>query len=289
MKPCFFIFGFGYTAKFLAPNLVKLGFNVVGTTRKHINNDELSNIEFIDLNHSKIEEYLRKATHILISIPPDKERGDIVLSHYSDLFKRLSPSIEWLGYLSSTGVYGNHNGNWVDELSTCNPQGDAGKLRLQSEKDWICLSQQSVLPLHIFRLAGIYGPERNALERLGSGKKYSIYKKDQVFSRVHVEDIASVIIKSIKHPNPISIYNVSDDEPSPSHVVDSYASQLLNKPPLPLRTLEEASISSTGREFYSSNRRVANLKIKEELKVTLKYPSYKHGLNKIFGDTTNEN
>lgn len=283
MTPTFFMFGFGYTANRLAQKLIPLGFDVVGTTRQQIKKTMRlpSAITLIDFESSDIKDYLNQSTHLLISVPPAAVMGDLVLSNYLELIKRHAPHIDWLGYLSSTGVYGDYQGNWVDEESICKPQSPSGILRLEAENKWVSLAKGNQLPLHIFRLAGIYGPGRNPLERIQSGKKYSIFKDGQVFSRIHVDDIVSVLLASIEHPNPFSIYNVADDEPAASHVVDAYAASLLQRLPLSLIPFEEASLSTKELEFYLSNRRVSNTKIKQELDVILHYPSFREGLAQI--------
>ncbi|WP_131795360.1 SDR family oxidoreductase [Fluoribacter gormanii] len=284
--PCFFIFGFGYTAEFLARELSQLNFKVVGTTRdKHkILNSTQKDFTLIDFDGDEMALYLNKATHLLVSIPPS-ERGDPVLSRFSDLMIENKVNIQWLGYLSSTGVYGDHHGAWVTEESDSRAAGAQAKLRLVAENNWMVFARTQGIPLHIFRLAGIYGPYRNAIERIIGGKKVSIYKEGQVFSRIHVADIAPVICASIKKPRPYSIYNVADDEPAPAHIVDAYAASLLNQEPLPLISYETATLSAMEQQFYASNRRVSNAKIKEELKINLLYPSYREGLTQLFKDS----
>ncbi len=151
-------------------------------------------ITLIDFEAADIEYYLSQTTHLLISIPPDAHVGDLVLSHYSELIKQHAAHIDWFGYFSSTGVYGDYQGNWVDEGSISRPENASGILRLKAEKAWFSYAESNQLPLHIFRLAGIYGPQRNPLERIISGKKHSVFKKGQVFSRIHVDDIVSVLL-----------------------------------------------------------------------------------------------
>lgn len=283
MTPSFFIFGFGYTANRLAQRLIQLGFNVVGTIRQETKKTMIhpEKITLIDFQAADIEYYLSQSTHLLISVPPAARIGDLVFSYYSQLIKK-NMYIEWLGYLSSTGVYGDYQGNWVDEESICRAKSASGVLRLEAEKAWYSYAESNELPLHIFRLAGIYGPQRNPLERIISGKKYSIFKEGQVFSRIHVDDIVSVILASMKNPHPLSTYNVADDEPAASHEVDAYAASLLNQSPLPLVPFEEASLSPREQEFYLSNRRVSNLKIKNELNIVLHYPSFREGLMQLW-------
>ncbi|KTD82208.1 SDR family oxidoreductase [Legionella waltersii] len=283
MIPCFFIFGFGYTAKALTNKLLSQDFRIIGTSRT-TNEQQKNNvsIQLIDFDCPSLEDYLSRATHLLICIPPSSTLDDLVLNKYSDIIKKQSSHLQWLGYLSSTGVYGDYQGKWVDEESKCIPHTKTGVARLKAEQAWISFATDNHLPLHVFRLSGIYGPGRNALARLIHGKTYSIVKQEQVFCRVHVEDIVSTLIASIQSPNPLSIYNVSDDEPAPAHVVDSYAAKLLNREPPTLLPFSEANLSPMEQEFYANNRRVSNLKIKKELKVTLKYPTYKEGLTEIW-------
>lgn len=277
MSPYFLIFGFGYTAKALAPKLLSQGFTVVATSTKPAN----PNVELIDFNCLNLEEHLERATHILISIPPISDQGDVVLNQYSELINKQAPHIQWLGYLSSTGVYGDHQGRWVDENSACIPHTATGISRLKAEQAWFTLAQKNLLPLHIFRLSGIYGPGRNALERIKQGKKYSLVKEDLVFCRIHVDDIVSALCASINAPKPLAIYNIADDEPAPVHVVDHYATSLLLRAPLPLIQFSESDASPMEQEFYANNRRVSNLKMKKELGVVLKYPSYREGLKQL--------
>lgn len=288
MTNCFFIIGFGYTAEFLIKELIEFDLQVIGTTRspEKVGFYPHSNYELVSFSAFNVEKYLKRATHILISIPPTKEKGDLILVNFSELIKKFSHQIQWLGYLSSTGVYGDHQGAWVDETSTSISPGRQGALRLNTENAWLSLSNDYRLPLHIFRLAGIYGPTRNALVKLLKGKKQTIYKKDHFFSRIHVEDIASALVASIKKPDPLSIYNIADDEPAPSHVIDDYAASLLDMPLIDKIPFEIARLSPIEKEFYSHNRRVCNFKMKKNLLFKLKYPTYREGLNQLLKDET---
>lgn len=279
----FFIFGFGYTAKNLAPELIARGFEVIGTSRM---SDKIqlnsTNLQIIDLNYQSIEENLKQASHILICIPPINGIGDLVLNNYHELIIKQLPYLKWIGYLSSTGVYGDYLGNWVNEESACIPHTASGISRLKAETAWYEFAKAQNLPLHVFRLSGIYGPDRNAISRIIQGKKQSIFKENQVFCRIHIEDIVATLLASIQSPNPLSIYNVADDEPAPMHVVDSYAAKLLKQSPPVLVPYVNAKLSPMEQEFYSNNRRVSNLKIKTELNVHLRYPTYKEGLINIW-------
>ncbi|RUR13056.1 SDR family oxidoreductase [Legionella sp. km772] len=285
MNPYLLILGLGYSAKTLAFKLLAQNFRVVGTSRNPDAQPKIKPpIELIDFNSPEMEKHLSQATHVLVSIPPINNVGDLVLVKYGELLKKYASHIQWLAYLSSTGVYGDHQGEWVNERTECRPHTASGMARLAAEKAWLCFAEENQLPLQIFRLSGIYGPGRNAIERIIQGKKYSIFKEGQVFCRIHVDDIASTLLASINSPSPLAIYNVSDDEPAPVHVVDQYACSLLNREQLPLILFSETPLSLMEQEFYSSNRRVSNLKIKEELKVALKYPSYKEGLAQLWNE-----
>lgn len=286
MRPCFFIFGFGYTAQSLANQLTQRGFTVIGTSRdvSNIQPNPTAEIRLINFDSPDIESYFSQATHLLVSTPPSDTNIDPVLAKYSAMIKNHATHIQWAGYLSSTGVYGDHQGEWVNETSDCRPCSFSGKSRLTAENDWLSLAKLCHLPLHIFRLAGIYGPRRNPLERLKAGKKYRLFKEGQVFSRIHVEDIVSVLLSSMNSINPLSIYNVADDEPEASHIVDEFAASLLSIDPPPLLPIEQAALSQMEKGFYASNRRISNLKIKNELHVTLKYPSYREGLTQLWQD-----
>lgn len=278
------IFGFGYTAHFLAKKAREINVHVTATTRHHdeIGYDSQFDCQVIDFSERSIEQALAMSTHILISIPPTHDLGDPVLANFGHLLKKHVKTIQWIGYLSSTGVYGDHQGDWVDESSKPNMLGGQGKLRLAAENQWISFTQANQLPLTIFRLAGIYGPQRNVLARLMAGKKDTIVKDGQFFSRIHVYDIVSVIIAAMQHPTlGITIYNVADDEPTPGNVVDQYAASLLKLPHLKEVAFEMASLSSMAKEFYSHNKRVSNAKLKKELNIQLGYPSYKEGLTHL--------
>ena len=288
MKNKVCIFGFGYSADFIAKSLSKLAFNVTGTSRNENRRKYYKKLgyELVDFNAAEVEKALRDTTHILMLIPPNKVGQDPVLSLFLPLLKKYRDQWQWIGYASSTSVYGNHNGAWVNENTQTNKDnvGYRGRQRLAMESAWLDIGSQFGLPVHIFRIAGIYGPYRNALKAIKEGKMYSIYKKDHFFSRIHVLDIVKVIEASIKKPNPTSIYNVADDFPAPSYKVDLYAAKLL-KTPLTLIKFNQAKLTNALKEFYSNNRRVTNEKIKTELGINLEYPGYKEGLSDLFKES----
>jgi nucleoside-diphosphate-sugar epimerase len=275
------IFGFGYTAQFLAKKLRGTNVQVTATTRNHqaLGYEADVGCEVIHFSETSIEQALTTASHILICTPPTPEQGDPVLANVSHLLKKYHKQRQWIGYLSSTSVYGDHQGHWVDELSKPMALGRQGQLRRSAEEQWASFARACETPLTIFRLAGIYGPKRNVLARLIAGKNNTIVKEGHFFSRIHVADIVLAIVAAMENPKPgMIIYNVSDDEPAPGHVVDDYATSLLHRAPLKKIAYETAKLSPMADEFYSHNKRVSNTKLKKELKITLAYPTYKEGL-----------
>ena len=284
MRPHLLIFGFGYTAHFLAQKAREINIQITATTR---NNDALGynhefDCELIHFSEKSIEQTLAASSHILIGTPPTHDLGDPVLVNFSNLLKKYIKNIQWIGYLSSTSVYGDHQGHWVDESSKPIALGGQGQLRLSAENEWVSFAKAYQVPLTIFRLAGIYGPQRNVLARLIAGKKDTIVKEGHFFSRIHVDDIVLAIVAAMQHPKPgVSIYNVADDEPTPSHVVDEYAATLLQRPSLKKIAYEMATLSPMAQEFYSHNKRVSNAKLKQEFNIQLTYPTYKEGLDHL--------
>ncbi len=214
-------------------------------------------------------------THIVASAPPDAE-GDPVLRLCGETLCRTA-NISWIGYLSTTGVYGDHGGGWVTEESPLTPNTERGARRLAAERQWLELP----LPAHLFRLAGIYGPGRNQLLTVLDGTAKRIVKPGQIFSRIHVDDIAATLEASIAGPCPGRAYNVCDDEPCPPQDVVAYAAELLRMPAPPDVAFEEAVLSPMARSFYADSKRVSNRRIKEELGVKLAYPSYREGLRAL--------
>ena len=227
---------------------------------------------------------LAGASHVLMSIPPDEE-GDAALDcHGADI--AAVRGVEWIGYLSTTGVYGDTGGAWVDEGAAPAPTGMRGRRRLAAEKAWLAFGAQHGLAVHVFRLAGIYGPGRNALATVRRGAAKRIEKPGHVFSRIHVSDIAQVLAASIAQPRPGAIYNVCDDEPAPAADVVAHACALLGVAPPPLTRLEDADLSPMARSFYADNRRVSNARIKSELGVALRFPDYRAGLASLLAAET---
>ena len=228
---------------------------------------------------------LNRVTHLLVSIPPDAA-GDPVLALHGKDIATLAGRLSWLGYLSTTGVYGDRGGGWVDETAELLPTGERGRRRVTAEQGWLELWHDRGMPVHIFRLAAIYGPGRSAFDALRAGTAKRIDKPGQVFSRIHVEDLANVLIASMERPRPGAVYNVCDDDPAPPEAVVANAAELLGLAPPPLVPLEAAGLSPMARSFYDDNKRVANRLIKTELGVSLRYPDYRIGLAAILAEET---
>ena len=272
-----FIFGAGYTAGYLSKTLTEQGCIVYGTTRRQERFDEIakSGAQPLLIDDPAMSERLSACSHVMISAGPS-ENGDPTLNAYQSVF--VENRFEWVGYLSTTGVYGGTEGEWVDEDTPLHPTTTRGQQRKLAEEAW---SDVPNLPLHIFRLAGIYGPGRGPFSKVKSGKAQRIIKKDQVFSRIHVEDIVQVLSASIAAGTNGGIYNVCDNYPAPPQDVIGYAAELLGLPIPPAIAFEDANLSPMGRSFYAENKRVANERIKSELGVALKYPDYKTGLDAL--------
>ncbi|SHH47625.1 SDR family oxidoreductase [Cognatishimia maritima] len=267
--------GHGLSAQTLTKHLHADGWRVIGTTRKADKAERLraGGVEPL-LWPCDLTEVLPQVRHVLVSAAPDAD-GDPMLRHAGDLIAKAAPHLEWVGYLSTTGVYGDHDGGWVDEESELDPATVRGQRRVKAEQEWLAIPG---LPVHVFRLAGIYGPGRGPFAKLRRGVAHRVIKKNQIFSRIHVDDIAQVLAASIAQPNPGRIYNVCDDDPQPPEVVIEYAAELLGMSPPPAVPFEEADMSPMARSFYSDSKRVRNDRIKDELGVTLKYPDFKSAL-----------
>jgi nucleoside-diphosphate-sugar epimerase len=286
--PYLFCFGLGYTARTLARRLAAEGWSVGGTCRTEEKAAALRaarfSAEVFDRDHPLPREALNGVTHVLVSAPPDAT-GDPVLAIHGDEIAGLE-GLRWLGYLSTTGVYGDRGGGLVDESTELSPSGERGRRRVAAEAGWLDLWRRRAAPVHIFRLAGIYGPDRSPFEALRAGTAKRIDKPGQVFSRIHVEDLAHVLASSISRPRSGAVYNVCDDNPAAPEAVVAHAAALLGVATPPLVPLEAAELSPMARSFYDDNKRVSNRLIKSELGVTLRYPDYRAGLAAILADDT---
>ncbi|MBC8267483.1 MAG: SDR family oxidoreductase [Rhodospirillaceae bacterium] len=278
-QPRLFCFGLGYSARALALVLIGEGWQVAGTVREEDNLEELKSLgieaHLFDRDRplENPQSLFENVSHVLSSVPPDGQ-GDVVLDLHSDI---LAGPFDWIGYLSTTGVYGNRDGGLVNESDALAPTSDRARRRAEAESRWRALGA------HAFRLAGIYGPGRNVLEDVRAGRARRIDKPGHVFSRIHVDDIGNVVRASMKRPNPGSIYNVCDDEPAAPMEVVTYACELLGVAPPPVQSFDEAEkkMSAMGRTFWADNKRVDNSRIKNELNARLLYPGYRQGLAAI--------
>jgi nucleoside-diphosphate-sugar epimerase len=274
-----FIFGLGYSAKILAGRLSAQGWAIAGTSR------DGDGEAFVFDRQNPLPDaagQMAGTTHLLLSIPPD-EAGDPVLACHADVIAELQ-DLRWIGYLSTTGVYGDHGGGWVDESTPVAPINTRSQWRAGAEQAWLDWGRRHDLGVHIFRLAGIYGPGRSALDNLRQGKARRIVKPGHVFSRIHADDLATVLQASMARPNSGAIYNVCDDEAAPPQDVIAHAAELLGQMPPPEVAFADADLSPMAASFYADNKRVRNRRIKEELGVVLSYPNYRLGLAALLGD-----
>lgn len=298
MKKHLFCFGYGYTCDYLGyaltqgteetvcpdtPSQEPKTWDLAGTTRNTKKKEELRSrgiTPYIFNFNTPIPDplyLLKDVTHILISTPPTDNGDTSFLMHAQDVLNL--PNLEWVGYLSTTGAYGDRKGAWVDETTLPSPTTKRGSRRYRAEEQWLSLYEHHDLPVHIFRLAGIYGPGRSALDSVRAGIARRIEKPGHAFSRIHVDDIVRVLKASMYAPNPGNIYNVCDNAPAPSHEIIDYACTLLGITPPPLQSFYDVDLAPMAASFYAENKRIHNDKIKDSLGVTLKFPDYKTGLH----------
>lgn len=273
-------FGHGYSAQALSRVLEPRGWRICGTTRDPAQAATIRASGAEPLIWPGQRPDLDGVTHMLISTAPNAD-GDPVLAALGDEIAARAAQFDWVGYLSTTAVYGDHQGAWVDETTPPAPTAERGRWRVQAEQQWLGIPN---LPTHIFRLAGIYGPGRGPFSKLKRAGMRRIIKPGQVFSRIHVADIAQVLAASMAAPNPGAIYNVCDDEPVPPQDVIAYAAELQGLPLPPAVPFDEADLTPMARSFYNENKRVRNDRIKEELGVRLLYPDYRVGLDALMRD-----
>lgn len=275
------LLGFGYVAKATAVRLTGQDVSITATTRSAEKAAEMvmSGISpLINATRDELHAALLTATHVLVSAPPDKS-GDPLLPLLEDAD---APRLQWLGYLSTTGVYGDTDGGWVEESTPVSPAEPRSERRVTAEQGWRCFSPCT----RIFRLAGIYGPGRSALERVRSGQARRIVKPGQVFSRIHVEDIVTALLASMDRPDVKGPFNLADDEPAPQADVVAYAADLLDVVPPPEESFKTAEMSDMMRSFFSSSRRVSSRQTREMLGFELAYPTYRKGLTAIYSAST---
>jgi nucleoside-diphosphate-sugar epimerase len=278
--PTLLSIGHGYSAQALAPLLLARGWRVIGTTRSADKAERLraQGVEPVIWEGGALP--LEGVSHLLTSVAPGPP-GDPVLAAAGAQIAQAAPQLDWVGYLSTIGVYGDHAGGWVDEATPLTPSTKRGQARVEAEATWGALAAAHRLPLHIFRLAGIYGPGRGPFEKVREGIARRIIKPGQVFSRIHVADIAQVLLASIDRPDPGAVYTVCDDDPAPPQDVIGFAAELLGLPLPPAVDFERADLSPMARSFYAESKRVRNDKIKHDLGVVLRYPTYRAGLQAV--------
>ena len=281
----FLVFGFGYSALHISQGLRTAGAEVTATVRSGAKAETLTKAGITA--HVFSPEYCAKeiaadvmaSDAILVSIPPDAS-GDPVLSTFKDAIA-AAPKLRWVGYLSTVGVYGDYGGRWIDETTPASPRQERSRIRAAMERAWLKFGASHEIALHIFRLSGIYGPQRNQLVQLAEGTARRIVKPGQMFNRIHVADIAAVIEASLAHPRGGAIYNVSDNEPAPPQDVVAFAARLCGIEPPPEIPFNSAELSAMGRSFFSESKRVRNDLIRRELGVQLRYPTYREGLTAL--------
>ena len=274
------IYGYGYTASYLAESLNAENYLIIGSSREEekLNSDN-KKIKFI--NNSLVNNYLLKddITHILVSVPPN-HLGDIFIQNYKDIIIK-NKNIEWIGYLSATNVYGDHNGELVSESSQTKPKTKKGINRLVAEKQWLELISNFNLPIKIFRLAGIYGPNRNIKERMTKGLVKNIFKEGQFFSRIHVDDIANILNLSMNNITKNKIYNLADDFSCNLNVVIDYLCEKNSLIKPEQINFDDMSLDYKKESFFLENKRVDNSLVKKDLSINLKYPSFKEGYKNL--------
>lgn len=281
--------GLGYSAKALAARLKSQGWHIIGTARRAGTRDTVvaeghEAVMFDGTAPSpQLARAIASASHLLVSAPPDEDGDPLLLHHLRDL---RTAKICWIGYLSTVGVYGDRGGGWVDEDVPPTPVFSRSRQRLAAEQAWEAFAARERIACDIFRLSGIYGPGRGPLERVRSGSARAIVKRDQVFNRIHVDDIASAVEAGIKTSAAADmpatrLFNVTDDEPAPPQDVLAFAAGLIGAPmPQPI-AYEEADLSPMARSFYMENKRVSNRRMKDVLGVTLAFPTYREGLKAL--------
>jgi nucleoside-diphosphate-sugar epimerase len=279
-----FCFGFGYSAQALARRVSARTASLAGT-RTSVDAEDAPPLgarlaEFKgDAASAEVKGLLAGTTHALVSIPPDLE-GDPALRHFRGELAAL-PELAWVGYLSTVGVYGDWQGQWVDETSPTRPISERGLRRVQAERAWLEFGDDTGKRVEVFRLAGIYGPGRSVIDALRAGTARRIVKPGQVFNRIHVEDVAQVLAAAIDKDTGHRLYNVGDDEPAPPQDVAAYAAELMGLPVPPEVALDAAGLTGMAASFWTECKRVGNARIKGDLGVELIYPTYREGLRAL--------
>lgn len=279
------IFGLGYSAGFFAREALARGWEVTGTSRSAERAAELSREGVHTLVYGgfavskPLSIALAEAEAVLVSTQP-AEDGDPVFARLEQELAQ-APNLRWIGYLSTIGVYGDHGGAWIDEETPPKPANARARQRLAIEQGWLDLGRRTGKAVQIFRLSGIYGPGRSPIAKLRAGTATRLVKPGQVFNRIHVDDIAGVVMASLERPRNGAVYNVTDDEPAPPQEVVAYAAELIGVAPPPEVPFDPAKLSAMAASFYAENRRVSNALVKRELGYRFRYPTYREGLAQI--------
>ncbi|SEG79404.1 SDR family oxidoreductase [Bosea lathyri] len=284
------VLGLGYSAGFFARAALARGWEVTGTVRSaekagRLSRDGIRTLVFNGFAvSSALAAAVAEADAVLVSVQPG-ENGDPVLERLSGELA-AAPNLRWIGYLSTIGVYGDHGGAWIDESVKPSSASARAKVRIAIENAWLTLGESSGKPVQIFRLSGIYGPGRNTIVKLREGKATRLIKPGQVFNRIHVDDIAGVLMASIARPRAGAVYNVTDDEPAPPQDVVSFAADLIGIAPPPEVPFDPAQLSPMAASFYGENKRVSNALVKRELGYAFRYPTYREALRVLVKSET---
>jgi hypothetical protein len=280
-----FCFGLGYSARVICERLAARGWTISGTATQPNGAAALEASGYRGYIYGgthaapEVSAELASATHILLSIPPCADGDPAFLHHGQDI--AASPTVRWIGYFSTVGVYGDANSGWIDEETEARPASERGRRRLLAEQQWRELGLNAQTCTNVFRLPGIYGPGRSAIDDLLAGTARRIIKPGQVFNRIHVDDIANAVLAAIERPIWNRVSNVTDDEPGPPQDVVAFAAELVGLPSPPALDFATADLSPMARSFYSESKRVANARLKNDLGVRLAYPTYREGLTAI--------
>lgn len=279
------VIGLGYSAGFFAREALAKGWEVTGTVRTaekagQLSRDGIPTLVFDGFAvSSRLATAIAEADAVLISAQPGED-GDPALACLSGQLE-TAPNLRWIGYLSTIGVYGDHGGAWIDESAACRPTNQRSKLRLATDEAWLAFGQRTGKAVQIFRLGGIYGPGRNGIVNLRQGTARRLVKPGQVFNRIHVDDIAGVLMASLDKPRNGAIYNVVDDEPAPPQDVVAFAAQTIGVAPPPEVPFDPAKLSAMAASFYGENKRVSNALVKRELGYEFRYPTYREALTAL--------
>ncbi|MGI9355772.1 MAG: SDR family oxidoreductase [Rhizobiaceae bacterium] len=290
------IFGAGFSGRHIGNACATAGATVAGTTRSKENFSylESADVQPLLFDYETVTPHLRhvlaETTHLVISIAPPRQEystmpdqtvDPVLLALGNSSLAEIAPGLRWIGYLSTVGVYGDHDGAWINEEAPVNPTSERSRQRVRAEDEWQAVSDRAGIPLAIFRLSGIYGPGRNALATARMGKARRLIKKGQVFNRIHVSDIAAAV-KTAARNETGGTFNITDDEPAPPQDVVKFAHDLMGRRPPPEIDFETADLSPMARSFYGENKRVSNEKSKSVLGLEYDWPNYRTALRRMW-------